>query len=190
MTMTVTLRRLENADAAARSLFEKARELLEQALNHPEFAARVGGADYRESRYRRADGTRTEVAPSDIHPLIVASGEGRIMLEVVLVEKPSGVLGSTELGRQPIHTATWFASGCAESGDSISLARHLIHEWLHVAGFYHYPGNRARKDVPYNVGEIVQDLLAGRGGNKAAKQTMAQAFEDGACGQAEESDAG
>ena len=41
----------------------------------------------------------------------------------------------------------------------MSLAAHFIHEWLHVIGFYHFPGNEARNDVAYNVGNAVEKLL-------------------------------
>ena len=34
-----------------------------------------------------------------------------------------------------------------------------MHEWLHVAGFIHFPNNSARDDVPYTLGKIVREIL-------------------------------
>ncbi len=69
-----------------------------------------------------------------------------------------GIVGSAGLGRQPIKPALWFLEQCAKRNDAVSLARHLIHEWLHVAGFFHAGSGPSQDDVPYQVGDIVRKL--------------------------------
>jgi len=130
------------------------------------------------------------VPPDEVIRLIAAGAErgtqpdGKIGLRVKLDTLPAGVVGSTELGMLPFRTAIWFVDGCHEQGDVISLARHFIHEWLHVAGFYHYPDNQARGDVPYVIGDIVRGLLL-RDKGLAENPRMARMLDEASCGAAE-----
>ena len=44
---------------------------------------------------------------------------------------------------------------------AVCLARHLMHEYMHVMGFHHYYDSQAQKDktVPYVIGNIIKSLL-------------------------------
>ena len=136
---------------------------LEKALNHPSFAERVGRARYRETRFEDQDGRSFSVPPGEVYSYIASGAErdtahdSTIDLEVWLEQR--GDVGGTIPGTLPFYTAFWFINGCIENDDHISLASHFIHEWLHVSGFYHYPDNDAREDVPYRVQEIISDIL-------------------------------
>lgn len=42
------------------------------------------------------------------------------------------------------------------------LARHLIHEYMHVQGYHHYKSQKPKsKTVPYVIGDMVRTMLAG-----------------------------
>lgn len=145
--------------------------MLETALNHPNFAARMAVATYKETRWADRNKKVFHVAPNKVIEYILSgrerdtSDDQEIDLEITLkYYRPPrrlrpGTVGKTTLGRQPIHTAYWFIDGCIERNDLISPARHFIHEWLHVVGFFHWPNNSARGDVPYVVGDIVRRVL-------------------------------
>ena len=106
--------------------------------------------------------------------------DGEIDLAVRLAELPEGVVGETTPGKLPFRTARWFIQGCVEDDDVVSPACHFIHEWLHVAGFYHSPDNKARGDVSYLVGDIVRDLLRAR--DHRMSERMARLLEEAGCG--------
>ena len=159
----VNLRGISNNGPKQEAIARLACTALEQALNHPNFAERVGRARYRETRFEDEDGRSFSVPPREVYSYIASGSEretasdSTIDIEVSL-EKRSDV-GGTYPGRLPFYTAFWFINGCIKSGDHISLASHFIHEWLHVSGFYHHPDNSAREDVPYVVQKIVSDSL-------------------------------
>lgn len=161
--ITVNFRGIHNHGPKQEAIARRACEALQQAVNHPDFAGRVAGASYRETRLRRADRSWTSVPPAEVYGYIASgaemgtSGDATIDIEVHLRTMSS--VGSTALGRLPFSTAFWFINECIEENDPISLASHFMHEWLHVAGFYHHPDNGARGDVPYVVQAIVADLL-------------------------------
>jgi hypothetical protein len=73
-------------------------------------------------------------------------------------------LGSTLLGCLPIRTARWFVDRCAGAADAVNLASHFMHEWMHLAGFFHWPDNKARGDAAYVVGRLVRETLELRHG--------------------------
>jgi hypothetical protein len=88
---------------------------------------------------------------------------------MVLVPKKRPTVGSTTLGRNPVRTGYWFINAAAQRSDAVSVARHMMHEWLHIAGFYHYPNNSARGDVPYALGDLVREILSNRTVREAAE---------------------
>ena len=185
MTILVTLHALEGADARQRSLATRSAAALQEAVNDPEFERRVGAAPYKATMF--SDGDRNwAVPPSEIYAYIRSGAErgtapdGEIDLAVRLADLPEGVVGETTPGKLPFRTARWFLDGCVEDGDVVSPACHFIHEWLHVAGFYHSPDNKARGDVSYLVGDIVRDLLRARGHRMSAR--MARLLEEAGCG--------
>lgn len=167
----VNLFKLENAGPKQAEFVTRAASLLEHALNHPDFATRVLNAFYRESRWRSTDGRIVKVPPPDVLARIRSGREratpadGEVDLHVRLIAIDKGrTIGRTRLGHLPISTGYWYVDKLRTRDDAASLAGHLIHEWCHVSGFFHHPDNSARKDVPYNVGEIVRSILHNRFG--------------------------
>ncbi|WP_158621393.1 hypothetical protein [Corallococcus aberystwythensis] len=165
MTVKVTLHELMDAGPKQKSIAQRACVSLEEALNHPEFSARVAKAKYKETRFRDADGRTLSVPADKVHSYVVSGAEratpsdSEIDLKIQLDRIKVGVLGATTPGKLPFRTAYWFINDCIKTDDVASLASHFIHEWLHVAGFYHHPNNKARGDVPYEVGRIVRELI-------------------------------
>ena len=160
MTITVTLDSLKEAGPKQTKLVEDACSVLAETLNTQEFAEYAIAAQYRETRRREPNGNRRSLSPAEVLGVVQAgsrpdSGNSQISIENVLVKKRRGIVGSTNLGRPPIWTAYWFINKCIEDGAVAAYAGHLLHEWLHVAGFYHYPGNSARNDVSYLLGRYV-----------------------------------
>ena len=185
--ISVTLHELIDAGPRQTALVSQSCQLLQTALNDPNFVPMVANATYRETRFRDANGQTRSIPPAEL-PGFIASGAERgtpgdneIDLKIKLARLRRGVVGSTIPGRLPFRTAYWFINGCLAEEDAISPARHFIHEWLHVAGFYHYPNNSAREDVPYVVGDIIRQLLSQ---NKALHEStaMAQALDQADCG--------
>ncbi len=187
MTTRVTLHELLDADARETGLARRAAGALERAVNHPDFAGRVAAAPYRETRYSDGTGYRS-LPPAEIQTIIAEGRErgteadNEIDLAIRIVPLPEDVIGSTTPGVLPFCTARWFIDGCRKHEDLVSLARHFIHEWLHVAGFVHFPDNDARGDVPYLIGDIVRDLLLQAG--LPENPRLAEALEKGHCGAA------
>jgi hypothetical protein len=96
---------------------------------------------------------------------IIHTGEERkepqdniINMDILVKPQKKGVVGSAILGKQPIMPSTDFVRRCKDKDDGVSMARHLIHEWMHVAGFFHEGHGPDQKDVPYVVGDIVRNL--------------------------------
>ena len=187
MTIRVTLHDFAGADARQSALAARAAAALEEAVNDPGFEPRVRAAPYKACMF--SDGSRSwSVPPADVYGYIRSGAERgtaadrEIDLAIVLADLPKGVVGETTPGKLPFRTARWFIDGCVEDGDVVSPACHFIHEWLHVAGFYHSPDNKARGDVSYLVGDIVRDLLRAR--DHPMSPRMAARLEEAGCGAA------
>lgn len=191
MSIKVTLKKISNHGPKQKAIAEQACLFLEKALNHPNFRQMVESEHYRETRFRDHEGRAFSVAVNEVYNYIASGSErgtsedAEIDIEVALKDLGSGTLGATTPGKLPFHTAYWFIKQCISRNDPVSLARHFIHEWLHVSGFYHYPNNKARKDVPYNVGDVVKAILLGD--SKARTEdsdpsSPAYALEHGDCG--------
>ncbi len=89
----------------------------------------------------------------------VASANDKVIaIRIVPTPKPKGVVGSTALGSSTVHTATWFLSQVTKRKDAISLSRHLLHEWMHSAGFFHTSDGPNQKDVAYRMGDLIRQL--------------------------------
>ena len=170
MAISVILHRLQNANAPQRDILERSRAQLQRAVNHPDFKQRILDAPYRESRFRDRRGRITDKSPEEVAAIILGGlerGTGEDMeidLAIKLANISYPMVGSTVPGRLPFRTAYWFVDGCVRANDTVSPARHMIHEWLHVAGFVHVHRDGVRDDVPYLVGDIVRQLLSGQRG--------------------------
>ena len=174
---------ISNNGPKQEAIARRACSALQDAVNHPDFKRRVSSATYRETRFVDHDGNYIKVPREKIYGYIASGAEqgtandATIAIQVSL--KSMSSVGSTAIGVLPFSTAFWFINQCIEEDDHISLASHFIHEWLHVAGFYHHPNNGAREDVPYTVQEIVSDILkemaAPPGHNEAAETSRSLA---------------
>lgn len=192
MPTKVTLKKISNNGPKQKAIAEQACALLEQAINHPNFKEMVESAKYRQTRFRDGEGRAFSVPVNEILNYITSGIERgtaedqEIDIEVALMKLDGNPVGSTIPGKLPFFTSYWFINECLrkESGPA-NLARHFIHEWLHVSGFYHHPDNSARKDVPYNVGDIVVNLLLGDAKAKSEEDdpnSLAYALDHVDCG--------
>ena len=173
MPLTVALQMLDGANPRQEGFVRRAVERLAEAVSRPDFLARIEAAGYTETRWAPKQGRWRALTPTEIADRVREGCErgtepdGTIDLWLELIDLPppsSGkqVLGSTALGATPSRTARWFVDLCAERGDAVNLAGHLLHEWAHVSGFYHWPDNRARGDVAYVLGRLVREALEDR----------------------------
>lgn len=165
MATSVKLNKIESAGPKQAAITQRACELLQLALNHPSFPDRVKGASYTATWRQEPGGATAQTGAGRILRLIldgVESGTAQdfeVDLHVKLVKLRRGIVGSTALGAFPIRTSYWFINSCIADDDAVGLAAHFMHEWMHVAGFYHHRSNRARGDVAYRLGEIVARIL-------------------------------
>ena len=171
----VVLQSLSNATPEGTAFAGEAVSLLERIVNDSRFLERV-----RRTRYsytsRRTDDDRYVRTSTDEIAEIIATGKeletapnDRIELQVVLEPMAAGTLGIVYLPDPLIHTNTAFFEACRAERDPLSLAAHWLHEWMHVAGFYHRRFWKSR-DVAYQCGYIVSALgLEMRGANKLGK---------------------
>lgn len=194
MALTVALREVRGADAAQRGFVERAIERLREAVADPGFLPAVARADYLETRWTPLHGQWRALTGAEIADLIGGGiergSEADRVLEFAfeLTDLPgpdSGhpALGSTSLGCQPIRTARWFVDRCAVAGDAVNLASHFMHEWMHLAGFFHWPDNKARGDAAYVAGRLVRETLEpNHGGEIDASVTALMHDSETDCG--------
>jgi hypothetical protein len=168
MSIRVTLNKLESAGPKQTTFVNQACDLLEKALNHKEFMTRVRMAEYTASLQRVPGVGDVERSQQEVAQIILlglesqTSADYEIDLHIRLRKfKPwqRYVVGETSLGRFPIMTNYRFINRWMDDGDAISLAAHIMHEWMHVAGFFHQGGNSARGDVAYVIGNIVHEVI-------------------------------
>lgn len=185
MPVTVTIRSLKGFTDKEEQVFRKSGLLLQQAINHPDFEARVLQAKYTHLSYRPRNGPVVQKQPADIVAIIRAGLERGSSedndLDIAIskdVDRQRPSVGGSYPGVLPWETAKWFIDLCVARArpDTISPARHMIHEWLHVAGFVH---QGKKGDPPYVVGSIVRDILKEKGLQDAHEDPeSAQALDD------------
>jgi len=171
MSIKVTLNKLERAGPKQEKITIDACNLLEQALNHSTFPQKVQQAEFKASWHQSPERRDIQLTNDEVLKLILSgkeqSSENDYEIDLHIRYKKlrhwykpwSSTIGSTNLGKFPICTSYYFVNDCIKNADPISLAAHFMHEWLHVAGFYHHGGNDARDDVAYVIGNIVHDIL-------------------------------
>lgn len=165
MSTIVKLNKLESAGPKQTAIVQQACALLQRALNHPTFSDKVKNASYTATWRKGPGGASAQIVPAQIPQLILnglelsTAPDFEIDLHIKLVRLRRGIVGSTPLGAFPIGTSYWFINSCIAEDDAVGLAAHFMHEWMHVAGFYHRGSNRARGDVAYRLGEIVATIL-------------------------------
>ncbi len=166
MAVKVNIGPLQGFSTTEDEVFRTAGRLLEQAINHPTFEERVLKAKYDHLSFKPHGQDPVQKTPADVVAIIRAGlerGSGPDGEIDITIKKdptiPQGTFGRAAPGVLPFKTAAWFIRDCARGDrpDTISPARHMIHEWLHVAGFVH----KAQKgdDPPYVVGSIVRSIL-------------------------------
>lgn len=164
--VTVTVHMLTGFNEAQSIHFRQSAQLLGSAVNHAMFRERVLRAPYQELLFRLDKDTVITKSPQDVADIILhgmerdTAKDAEIDLSITrddTIEQP--VVGSTKIGNAHFRTAGWFIDLATTKKDTISPARHMIHEWLHVSGFTHKNNNGRREDVPYLVGDIVRALL-------------------------------
>jgi hypothetical protein len=165
--LQVRLHSLANATPQGRELADRAVALLQQIVNDPQFLAQVRAARYSYSARMIDSGDDVAATDNETTAQIVAGGkeikrspDGVIDLTVVL--RKFSIFYPNTMGSvtPPNHTIStnrkffnrWLQSG--NGGDALSLAAHWMHEWMHVAGFYHDTSSGDPNDVPYAIGEI------------------------------------
>lgn len=176
MPITVTVGTLKGFTDKEAQVFRRSAELLQQAVNDPDFERRVLNAKYKHLSFRPKNKPVVQKKPADIMELIRAGRERgstddqEIDVAIVKdVDRDPPSVGGSYPGVLPWETAKWFIDDCVTGTrpDTISPARHMIHEWLHVAGFVH---QGKKGDPPYVVGSIVREILKQKG--------LADAYED------------
>lgn len=165
MATTVTIRHANTTAENYKDILQRAEQVLERVVNHADFGPRVEGANYSGGRqFKESNGNVVKKSPAEILKIIQKGIERDTDpdedLDMLIRPYPHkrGVVGSARLGGQPIKPAIWFLERCENNKDAISLARHLMHEWLHVAGFFHGRSGPDQDDVPYQVGDIVRSI--------------------------------
>jgi hypothetical protein len=162
-TVTMTLK--PHVQDEHKTVIQKAELVLERVLKEPSFRLKVetaeysGGTQFKERNGKILNKTKEEVADIILKG-IERGSQADDDLDMTISPYPhrKGVVGSAILGKGPIKPAIWFLDRCAKKQDAISLARHLMHEWLHVAGFFHAKGGPGQDDLPYQVGDIVREI--------------------------------
>lgn len=166
MSIVINIRELNGFTENEAAHFRKAADVLSLAVNHPEFITRVISAPYKETFFKPKDKPRTKKTPQEIAEIITqgiergTAADGTI--DIAIRKDPTiepNVVGITTVGVLPFRTSAWFIERSTNAGDTIQPARHMLHEWLHVAGFVHKKNNGYRPDVAYLVGGIVRDIL-------------------------------
>ena len=161
MAIKVTLHRIDGAGPKQKEFADEAVRLLGLAINHPRFASLVRAATFAAWH----DDHEQEVSVAEVLNIIETGRELKtgadyeLDLYVRLLRLRRRTVGWTDVGGPVITTAYWYINQCIRAQDPADLAAHWMHEWLHVAGFYHHEGNRTRGDVPYVIGQLVYDLL-------------------------------
>lgn len=154
-----------NVSGDQETIIRQGGKIVALAVNDSKFAAELNAAQFSGgTQFRLKNGNIVSKSKAEILTIVrdgierATASDSEIDMAIVVKPQPKGVVGSTYLGKQPIMPAIWFVNQCVAKGDGVSMARHLIHEWLHVAGFFHQSSGPNQGDVPYVVGDIVRRI--------------------------------
>lgn len=175
----VVLNSLANSGPRHLAFAQKAVALLEKIVNSEEFANRVRLDPFSDMWRKIAPRQYRRSSPEELLELILSGRElGEIAdfeidLNVALVVKREGKLGSTPVGGPVINTAYWFIDRCIRRGDAVDLAGHWLHEWTHTAGYYHLDQNNDDpRDAPYMTGRIAREVGRAINENAVARKLV------------------
>jgi hypothetical protein len=161
------LHALEGATENQRQFANNAIRGLIAVVNNEEFLRKVKNGQYSRRRLRTEAGTYVEADNDTILKLIKTGKElntvpdNEIDIQAKLAALRRTTVGSVKPPSPIITTNTLFYNDWMEKKDSLSLAAHWMHEWLHVAGFRHVKlanGNPDRQDVNYTIGGFVIEI--------------------------------
>lgn len=175
----VVLNSLANSGPRHLEFAQKAVALLEKIVNSEEFAHRIRRDPFSDMWRMIAPKQYRRSSAAELLELILSGRElGEIAdfeidLNVALVVKEEGKLGSTPIGGPVINTAYWFIDRCIRRGDAVDLAGHWLHEWTHSAGYYHLDqDNDDPRDAPYMTGRIAREVGRAINENAVARKLV------------------
>ena len=164
--INVELGYIKHAGPKQTAIANDAINSLNYALNHPDFKSRLLNAYFKELMFQPKGGPERRITPIEAYEKLVDGAElGGVVDGVITINvklKKYRHVGVWNFGDDYFTTAYWVINRAISAGNHIGLAANFIHEWCHVAGFRHHPNNNARDDMPYNLGNIVSDLLRER----------------------------
>jgi hypothetical protein len=181
--LQVTLHSIQNASPQGQAFAARAATLLQSIVNDPRFLAQA--RNLRFTYTERMDDSGEDVPSTDNETIVqIISGgkevmevpDGVIKLEVVLRKFSwfyRNTMGAVTPPDHTIYTNRRFFERWLEQDDVVSAAAHWMHEWMHVAGFYHETDSGDSNDVPYAIGELAVSLgegLAGKSSNKSFRK--------------------
>lgn len=142
----------------------KSASLLAEIINHNKFQAAVAAAKFSYCVLIDEYGRAREVGNEKVLEIINTGQEWKsvpdsnINLLVNIKKLRRKVVGAVYPPSPVINTNTLFFDYWMRSDDVLSLAAHWLHEWLHVAGFYHRGGSVDENDLNYRVGKIAVEV--------------------------------
>jgi hypothetical protein len=183
--ITVTLRPLSDDHSHRTDFAMKTVEKLQAIVNDPRFDEKLQSATYKSRRFLNDAGVFVDANNDLVRQIIIGGKEsktapdGTIDLQITFAKLRPKILGYVLPPNPVITTNTIFVDDLQSRNDYLSLAAHWMHEWMHVAGFYH-PRWKAKGDVAYSIGNFVTDVglaLAGQEDfNKGVAQQLGQLY--------------
>ena len=161
--MKVELGYIRNAGPKQEALALKAVQGIERAINHPDFKKTLIERRWDALMFRKPGGDLRELTPEEAYEKLISGAELSGVEDGVITIKCKLKKRSDVGGWMPyddhFETAYWMINREISRGSYYGLAANFIHEWCHIAGFWHYPNNSARYDMPYNTGSAVAEIL-------------------------------
>ncbi|MCS4168515.1 hypothetical protein [Sphingobacterium sp. BIGb0116] len=143
---------------------EKSVSLLAEIINHKKFLSAISTAKFSHCVLLDEHGRAQEVGNEKVIEVIQtgkewkSTADGIVNLSINVEELKRRVVGVVYPPSPMINTNKLFFDYWLTSGDSLSLAAHWLHEWLHVAGFHHKGGAVDVNDLNYVVGKIAVEV--------------------------------
>lgn len=184
--MKVELGYIKNAGPKQTAIAEEAVKSIEKAINHSKFRDTLIDRRWDALMFRKPGARLVELSPEDAYEKLMDGSElsgvkdGIITIKCRLASRRD--VGGWNPYNDYFETAYWMINQEIRRGSHYQLAANFIHEWCHVAGFWHYPNNRARNDMPYNTGSAVAEILQELDGTTANKKSISPKHEFFQCG--------
>ena len=176
----IKLHSFENATEYQIQFANSGIQWLKDVVNNEEFLKKIRHTTFTRRRFCTDTGAYIEASNPFILK-IIAYGKERstqpdntIDLMVKVAPLSPTVVGRIIPPDPLITTNILFFERWMNKNDSLSLAAHWMHEWLHVAGFRHVKlanGGPDRRDVNYTIGRYVVEV----GRQNAIKDAVALA---------------